>query len=387
MKVTAVETFAVRALSDAWLFCAIRTDEGITGYSEFGVGALKQGLRGLVQDLSQMIIGQDPRNVEHHYVNMVRATQSAYGGATWQAIAGIELALWDIKGKALGVPVHELVGGPTRSEQKVYWSHLITYQSRYYELLGRDPIRSYDDIKKVVREALLAGYDTFKTNIQIPGDTFRTIGQGRSGPHDQVMTRELQNAAVRQIAAMREEAGDQPNICLDVNVNFKAESQIRLAQALEPYDLMWLELDNLDAESCRMLKDATRTPICTGEQKLAPINYLPYFERRAMDFVKVDVQWQGFIPARRVASMAEMFDMNVAPHNYNGHLSTFQTMNFCASVSNVRISESDPAQAPWREELFTVLPEITNGMVKIPTGPGWGADVKEDVAKRYAYAG
>ena len=387
MKVTGIDTFLVKSLTRPWLYCAVRTDEGITGYSEFGVGDLAKGLTGLVEDLSRHIIGKDPRSVEQHYTNMVRLSRSAYGGATWMAIAGIELALWDVKGKAMGVPVHELVGGPTRTEQKVYWSHLVSFQSTNYKALGREPLRNYDDIKALMRMALDAGYDTVKTNIQIPGDPFRTISQGTVGPHDQVLSRELQNAAVRQISAMREEAGPDAHICLDVNVNFKAEAQIRLGQALEPYDLMWMEIDNLDAESLRMVKNATRTPICSGEQKLGPLNYLELLQNRSMDFMKLDVQWQGFIPARRAANMAELFDINVAPHNYNSHLSNFQTMNLCASINNVRISESDPVQAPWREELFTVLPEVNNGMMKIPTGPGWGTELREDMAKKYAYTG
>ena len=387
MKVTGIDTFLVKSLTRPWLYCAVRTDEGITGYSEFGVGDLAKGLTGLVEDLSRHIIGKDPRSVEQHYTNMVRSSRSAYSGATWMAIAGIELALWDVKGKAMGVPVHELVGGPTRSEQKVYWSHLVSFQSTNYKALGREPLRNYDDIKALMRMALDAGYDTVKTNIQIPGDPFRTISQGTVGPHDQVLSRELQNAAVRQISAMREEAGPDAHICLDVNVNFKAEAQIRLGQALEPYDLMWIEIDNLDAESLRMVKNATRTPICSGEQKLGPLNYLELLQNRSMDFMKLDVQWQGFIPARRAANMAELFDINVAPHNYNSHLSNFQTMNLCASINNVRISESDPVQAPWREELFTVLPEVNNGMMKIPTGPGWGTELREDMAKKYAYTG
>ena len=387
MKVTGIDTFLVKSLGRPWMYCAVRTDEGITGYSEFGVGDLAKGLQGLVEDLSRHIIGKDPRSVEQHYTNMVRSSRSAYGGATWMAIAGIELALWDVKGKAMGVPVHELVGGPTRTEQKVYWSHLVSFQSTNYKALGREPLRNYDDIKALMRMALDAGYDTVKTNIQIPGDPFRTISQGTTGPHDQVLTRELQNAAVRQISAMREEAGPDAHICLDVNVNFKAEAQIRLGQALEPYDLMWMEIDNLDAESLRMVKNATRTPICSGEQKLGPLNYLELLQNRSMDFMKLDVQWQGFIPARRAANMAELFDINVAPHNYNSHLSNFQTMNLCASINNVRISESDPVQAPWREELFTVLPEVNNGMMKIPTGPGWGTELREDMAKKYAYTG
>ncbi len=387
MKVTGIEVFPVKSLGRPWLYCAVRTDEGITGYSEFGVGDLAKGLTGLVDDLSRHIIGKDPRSVEQHYTNMVRSSRSAFGGATWMAIAGIELALWDVKGKAMGVPVHELVGGPTRTEQKVYWSHLVSFQSTNYKALGREPLRNYDDIKALVRMAIDAGYDTMKTNIQIPGEPFRTISQGTVGPHDQVMERALRKAAVDQISAMREEAGPDANICLDVNVNFKAESQIRLGQALEPYDLMWMEIDNLDAESLRMVKDATRTPICSGEQKLGPLNYLELLQNRSMDFMKLDVQWQGFIPARRAANMAELFDINVAPHNYNSHLSNFQTMNMCATINNVRISESDPVQAPWREELFTVLPEVNNGMMKIPTGPGWGTDLREDMAKKYAWTG
>ena len=387
MKVTGIDTFLVKSLGRPWMYCAVRTDEGITGYSEFGVGDLAKGLQGLVEDLSRHIIGKNPRSVEQHYTNMVRSSRSAYGGATWMAIAGIELALWDVKGKAMGVPVHELVGGPTRAEQKVYWSHLVSFQSTNYKALGREPLRNYDDIKALMRMALDAGYDTVKTNIQIPGDPFRTISQGTVGPHDQVLSRDLQNAAVRQISAMREEAGPDAHICLDVNVNFKAEAQIRLGQALEPYNLMWMEIDNLDAESLRMVKNATRTPICSGEQKLGPLNYLELLQNRSMDFMKLDVQWQGFIPARRAANMAELFDINVAPHNYNSHLSNFQTMNLCASINNVRISESDPVQAPWREELFTVLPEVNNGMMKIPTGPGWGTELREDMAKKYAYTG
>jgi len=386
MKVTSVEAVAVEGLANPWLFCIIRTDEGIIGYSEFGEGRLASGMIGLVKDMSDLIVGQDPRQVEKLYMDMVRATSMAYAGATWQAIAGIELALWDIKGKALGVPVHELFGGPTRTEQRVYWSHLGTYQAGQHEKIGSKPIQSLDDLCAVVEEAKSAGYTGFKTNILIPNASgpWSGISQGRSGPHDQPLTRELLNLATAQLKAMRETAGPEMDICLDINTNFKASGQIKLAQALEEVDLFWLEIDNMDAESLRMVKDSARTPICTGEQKLGPINYLPYFEKRAMDVVKVDVQWQGFIPARDSARMAAAFDMNIAPHNFNGHLSTFQSMNLCASVTNVLISESDPAQVSWRDEFVTHVPEIKNSHVKIPTRPGWGTDLNEEALKKYA---
>lgn len=384
MKVTAVETFIVEGLNSPLVFCAIRTDEGITGYSEFGEGRLAKGMAGLVEDLAVHVIGKDPRAVEAHYIQMVRASRMSYGGATWNAIAGLELALWDIKGKALGVPVYELVGGPTRDKQKVYWSHMLSYQVSSYERLGTEPVRSYDDVRKVIAQASEWGYDTFKTNIQLPGDPFTSLAQGRSGPHDQTLTREILDAAVKQMEVIRDEVGPDMGICLDVNEHFKADGHIRLAQALEPFNLTWMELDNLDAESVRMVKDATTTPICTGEQRLGPLNYRDLFELRAMDVCKLDVQWQGFIPSRRAANMAELYEINVAPHNFNGHLSTFQTMNFCASVTNVKISESDPVQVPWRDELVTDVPDINAGMVTIPTKPGWGTDLDEAALKKYA---
>lgn len=387
MKITAVETFVVKGNFAPWVFCAVRTDEGLTGYGEFGEGRVWRGMRGLVEDIAPLVIGKDPRAVEAHYIHMVRSTRMVYGGATWQAIAGIELALWDLKAKALGVPVYELVGGPTRTHQKVYWSHLLSYQANYHEQLGCQPVRSYDDIRVLVRGVLDAGYDSFKTNILLPGEPFKVLGQGRSGPHDQTLGREILNAAVKQIEVMREEAGPEVDICLDVNEHFKVDGQIRLAQALEPYELMWLEMDNLDAESCRILKDSTRTPICTGEQRLGPFNYADLLANRAMDACKVDLQWQGFIPARRVANMAELYDINIAPHNFNSHLSTFQTMHLCASVTNVKISESDPSAVPWRDEVVTAVPVVENGMIEIPTGPGWGAELDELVAKKYAYEG
>lgn len=386
MKVTSVEAVAVEGLSAPWIFCIIRTDAGISGYSEFGEGIVANGMTGLVKDLSRFIIGQNPGHVEKLYMDMLRGTQSVYGGATWQAMAGIELALWDVKAKALGVPVYELFGGPTRTHQKVYWSHLASYQATSPERIGAKPLRSLDDACKLVEQARDAGYDTFKTNILVPNSdgTLGGIRQGRNGPHDQPMTREWLKLAVAQISAFREAAGPDMEICLDVNVNFKAAGQIRLAHALEPYDMFWMELDNLDAESARMVKDSTRVPICTGEQKLGPINYADLIERRAMDVMKVDVQWQGFTPARNAAKMAEVYDINIAPHNFNGHMSTFQTMNLCASINNVLISESDPVQVPWRDEYVTHVPEIKNGMVTIPTRPGWGTELNEAALKKRA---
>ena len=390
MKITGIETFAVSNGFNPprpWLFCAIRTDQGITGYSEFGSDGLTRGLIGLVDDLGKRLIGKDPTSPDKHALDLYRAVRQAPFGATQQAIAGIELALWDITGKSVNLPVYRLMGGPHRERQRVYWSHLATYRVHNWRLLGAKPLRTLADVAEAAAEAPARGYTAFKTNIMWPGDPARGIAQGRLGPHDQLAGRDIIRQATAQIAAMRDAVGPDVDICLDINVNFKPPEALRLARALEPFGLYWLEIDNQDPQALSRLRSAIHTPICSGEQLQTMRQYRPYFERHAMDVVKVDVQWQGFAAARRVADLAETYELNVAPHNYNGHLSTFQSLNLCASVSNVQIMESDPEQTPYRDDLFTVLPEIAGGHMKIPTGPGWGTELNEAAARKYPWTG
>jgi L-alanine-DL-glutamate epimerase-like enolase superfamily enzyme len=388
MKITAIETIKVRTIGRApWLFCVIRTDEGITGYSEFGQGSLHGGLSGLVDDLSQRLIGQDPLPVDKLYMDMYRWTRAESGGATALAIAGIELALWDIKGKYHGVPVYQLVGGPFRDKQRVYWSHLATYRARNAEILGKPPLRTMEDVANCAREAVDAGYMAFKTNIIFPGENPSMIGNMFSGSNDDNAPTDLVRHTVEQISAMRQAVGPDIDILLDINYNFKTEGAINIGRALEPYDLYWMEIDNEDPEALAQLKSAQRTPICSGEQLKGLREFHPYFRKHAMDTVKVDVQWQGFSQAKKVAELAEVYELNIAPHNYNGHLSSFQSLNLTAAVSNVRIMESDVDQAPWRDEIFTNLPEIENGYMTIPTAPGWGTELNEEAAKKYAFEG
>jgi L-alanine-DL-glutamate epimerase-like enolase superfamily enzyme len=168
MKITGIETFAVSNGFNPprpWLFCAVRTDEGLTGYSEFGSDGLTRGLIGLVDDLGTRLIGKDPTSPDKHALDLYRAVRQAPFGATQQAIAGIELALWDIAGKAVNLPVYRLMGGPHRERQRVYWSHLATYRVHNWKLLGVKPLRTLADVAEVAAEAPARGYTAFKTNI------------------------------------------------------------------------------------------------------------------------------------------------------------------------------------------------------------------------------
>ena len=386
MKITDVEIFVVDGGRRPWLFSAVRTDAGVTGYGEFGSGVAARALVGLVEDLKPLVIGADPEAVEKLYFDLYRHLRAMPGGIAQMGIAGIELACWDIKGKALGVPVNNLVGGPYRAEQRVYWSHLASARAGDPSLAPDKPLRDWDAVAAAALEAPAAGYDAFKTNILLPGDPPRAISQSRDGrSHDQRADTEIVRNAEKQIATMRDAVGDGVDILLDINYNFKTEGAIRLARALEPYSLFWIEHDNEDPEALAQIKASTSTPLCSGEQRFSVREYLPYLELRAMDTVKVDVQWQGFGPSKKVADIAETCELNIAPHNPASELASFQSVHLCASVSNVRIMESDPEGVPWRFDLFTERPRVANGRMAVPTAPGWGCDLIEDAARKHAW--
>ena len=126
-------------------------------------------------------------------------------------------------------------------------------------------------------------------------------------------------------------------------------------------------------------------PICSGENLYASRGFRPFLEAGAMDVASVDVIWNGFHQAKKIADMAETFEVNCAPHNYYSHLATFISAQWCAAIPNARILEVDVDDVPWREELTTAVPEIRGGELAIPTGPGWGADIDEDVLRAHPW--
>ncbi|PYM59290.1 MAG: mandelate racemase/muconate lactonizing protein, partial [Candidatus Rokuibacteriota bacterium] len=169
------------------------------------------------------------------------------------------------------------------------------------------------------------------------------------------------------------------------NFNFKPEAAIRIARALEPLRLMWLEVDLYDERALREVKDAAPMPICSGENLYGLRGYRPAFEARAMDVVMIDVPWNGFAVSKKVADLAETYELNIAPHNYYSHLSTFHSLHLCAAVPNVRIMEIDVDDVPWKDELVDALPVIEDGHARIPTRPGWGADLVEAAARKHVW--
>jgi L-alanine-DL-glutamate epimerase-like enolase superfamily enzyme len=388
MKITNIETFIVDAGWRPWTFVKVETDEGVTGYGECSDGRNPNGVVGTIRDFTPLLIGRDPRPYEMRFWDMIRGSRQSPGGIAAKAIAGIECALVDIKAKALGISVVELFGGPTRDNVRVYWSHCGSSRARNFELIGVPPLRSMDDIAALGREVVEKGFTALKTNIIFPGDSasvhFGGFGGG-PGTTDGNVTSQLLRHIETLIGTFRDAVGPDVGINLDLNFNFKPEACMRIAKVLEQFDMLWLEIDMYDHEAIRQIKDSTTTKICTGENLYYMREYLPYFECRAADVFMIDVPWNGFAPSKKIGDLANVFHLNVAPHNYYSHLATHMSASLCAVLPNVRIMEIDIDDVPWKDDLATHVPEIVDGYMKTPTRPGWGTDLNEEVAKAHLW--
>ena len=388
MKITNIETFIVDAGWRPWTFVKVETDEGIIGYGECSDGRNPNGVVGTIKDFIPLLIGRDPRPYEMRFWDMIRGSRQSPGGIAAKAIAGIECALVDIKAKALGISVVELFGGPTRDDVRVYWSHCGSSRARNFELIGVPPLKSMDDIAALGREVVERGFTALKTNVIFPGDTasvhFGGFGGG-PGTTDGNVTPQVLRHIETLIGTFREAVGPDVGINLDLNFNFKPEACMRIAKVLEQFDMLWLEIDMYDHEAIRQIKDSTTTKICTGENLYYMREYLPYFECRAADVFMIDVPWNGFGPSKKIGDLANVFQLNVAPHNYYSHLATYMSASLCAVLPNVRIMEIDIDDVPWKDDLTTHVPDIVDGYMKIPTRPGWGTELNEEVAKAHPW--
>jgi L-alanine-DL-glutamate epimerase-like enolase superfamily enzyme len=389
MKVAKLETLFCDAGWRPWIFLKATTDDGAVGWAEVTDShGSPRGLAGVVEDLAPLVVGQDPRAVERIVWDLVRATRQSPGSVVQKAIGGIENALLDLKAKALGVPVYELFGGPTRDEVDVYWSHCGTTRARAWEVTGTTKLASYEDVAALGREVVERGFRAFKTNIVVPGDEPQVLMPGFQGEGlDRNPSPELEQALLRLLEAFSDGTNGKAEPIVDLNFNLSTEGVLRIARALDSHDLMWLEVDAFDPVSLSAVRTGAGIPICSGENLYTNRAFRPFFEQGAMDVASVDVIWNGFHQAKKIADLAETFEVNCAPHNYYSHLATFISAQWCAAIPNVRILEIDVDDVPWREELTTAVPRVDAGKLAIPSGPGWGADVNEDILEEHPWTG
>lgn len=391
MKIVKIEDLHCDAGWRVSSFLKITTDDGLVGWSEYMEGYGAQGLTGVIRKLGERLIGQDPRPVERISATLYAATRQAAGGINAMAIAALENALVDIKAKALGVPVYEMLGGPIRDRLQVYWSHCGTYRARYADKIrewcGVEPIRSIDDVVRLGAEVKKKGFRGLKTNlIRFDKGKPYMYGPGTGNPPgfpELNIDKAIVDAACAQLNAFREGAGPEVGLHLDTNFNYKTDGYIRLARALEPLDLVWLEIDLYDPAGLALIRRSSGTPIASLESIYGKRNFRPFFEQQSVDYAIIDVAWNGILESVKIAALADAYEVNVAPHNFNGHLGSLISAHFCAVVPNFKVMEIDIDDVLWKDEIVTVPPVIEHGELLLPTGPGWGAEVNEEFVRAH----
>jgi galactonate dehydratase len=387
MKVTAIETLSCDAGWRNYEYLKLSTDEGVVGWSEFAEGFGSPGVGAVIATLAPRVVGQRVGDIERIYAELYSVTRPGAGGVIAQAIGAIENALVDAKARALGVPCYELLGGKVRDRIRVYWSHCATWRINH-PTWYKPPITGLDGVKAMGREVREKGFTALKTNIFTYEPGGRNPRGWRPGfgapftPELNVDRRVLRDLRMH-LEALREGAGADVDMLLDCNFNAKTEGYLEILRTIADLDMFWVEIDTYSPEALGYIRRQSPHPISSCETLLSLREFLPYFREQAMDVAIIDVPWNGIWQCMKVAAVAEAHEVNVAPHNFYGHLCTMMAAHFCAAVPNLRIMETDLDRLAWDDELVTHVPQFENGHLIVPDRPGWGTEPNEEAIRAH----
>ncbi|MGH2532614.1 MAG: galactonate dehydratase [Thermomicrobiales bacterium] len=358
MRIAAVKTSLMRVDRQNWLFVTIETDEGISGIGEASLEGRELTVEAAVRDHARYLVGQDPLRISHHWQAMYRHGFWRGGVVLNTALSGLEQALWDIKGKALGVPVYELLGGRARDRIRVY-THC----------RGATPEEAAERALALVAE----------------GFTALKFGSWPAGEADD-------RAAVRWAATLietvRAAVGPDVDLMVDNHGRSAPGAAIELAHALAPYNLLFLEEltppDNILALE-RVKQANVNVRLATGERLFTKWGFRELFERQIVEVVQPDICHDGgILETRLIAGMAEAYYVKVAPHNPNGPVATAASVHLAAAIPNFLILEY-ARNEPHRSLVQRNGPRVEGGYIAVPTAPGLGIELDEEVIAAHPY--
>ena len=358
---------------------AISSDDGIVGWSEYDEHQGATGVTRVVERLASAVVGERVQDTERVFARLHALARQSMSGAMAMGIGAIENALLDAKAKLLGVPCCELLGGRVRDRIRVYWSHCGTWRIAHPGMHGPE-VSGLDDIRALGAEVREAGFTALKTNIfDYSGErvTGWAPGFGRPFQPDQNVERHIIRQLRTHLEAFRAGAGRDVDILVDLNYNARPEGYLRILRELADLDIFWFEIDSPHPEALADVRRGSPHAIASCESIITPTAYLPFLRLQAMDVAIIDAVWNGAWQSMKIAALADAHQVNIAPHNYYGHLATMISAHLSAAVPNLRIMETDVDRGPWDEELFTAAPEIHDGHLHLPDTPGWGTEPDE----------
>lgn len=374
MKITDLEVLRMQAHAEPhnnWLFVRLHTDGGITGLGEGSLQYKDAALTAELRNFAQFLRGKDPFQIEHIWTSLHRRVTWSGGAVTMSAISAIDLALWDIKGKALGVPVYELLGGKVRDRVPLYANGWFARQRPSAHGPQGETENEAAWYARQARWVVEQGYRCLKL---YPFGGAQTVTPQR-------MAR-----GVNLVRAVREAVGPEIEIAVDVRARLNIWSARRVAQQLAPLNVAWLEEPILydNAPAMAAFARSVPVPVATGEQLYNRWEFRPLLEENAVGIIQPDICHAGGISElRKIAAMAETYYVNVAPHNSNGPISTLASLHLDMAINNCHMQELFLNSLPYYQEVLTRPLVIQDGYGAPPDGPGWGADLKEDVMGRY----
>ncbi|RIV28166.1 mandelate racemase/muconate lactonizing enzyme family protein [Alicyclobacillaceae bacterium I2511] len=404
MKITNVRTAVVEANFD-WTLVRVETDFGLTGLGE---AFFAPGLTATIHSLGEFLKGKDPLQVEPLVRNMFAAASAAGGaGQVFHAVTGIETALWDILGQHLGAPLWKLWGGKYRDKVRIYadchggdalesldallqprhpdWDQSHSQWnpsagSHSERILEEYSPKAYADKAQRMAEQ---GFTILKFDLDVP-NPYTVDGYNRS------LGRQEIEYLAGLMAAVREAVGPKVELAADCHWKFAPDDSIHLAEALQPYRLLWLEdpipPDNMDA--LKFVRDHSPVPILSGENLYGRQGFRQMIEQQAVAIVAPDLQKVGGLSeGLRIAELADLYYMPIAPHNISSPVGTLASVHACACMPNFLALEWHASEVPFWGEMLTEGSLIKNGSIEVPNRPGLGATLNEEVVRRYAKSG
>jgi L-alanine-DL-glutamate epimerase-like enolase superfamily enzyme len=404
MRITGVHTAVVEANYD-WTFVRVDAGDGLSGLGE---SFTAPGLTAIVRDLAPLLIGEDPRDVDRLWSKLRWGASGAgsSAGIVYNAISGIEAALWDLVGRAYGVPIHALLGGRFRDSVRVYADchagealHAMdaTMVTRPYAEGIRNPEhgRAYAlaPPEEVFTPELYAararqvvadlGFDALKFDLDVPTAFQKDSASG-------TLTRAEIGHMVELAAATVDAVGPEVDVAFDCHWRYQVADAQRLAHELEPLGLLWLE-DPVPPENVAALRrvtTSTTTPIATGENGYLRHGFREAFETGAISIAAPDFQKTGgLLEARRIADFADTHYISMAPHCIASPIGTVAAAHVAAAVPNFLALEWHGMSVPFWEAMVEGGPVIVDGRISVPESPGLGVSLNLDVAREHARVG
>ncbi len=365
LRVTGMELVVVRAtVRTTWLFVRLSTNQGLTGLGEASLGRRTELAE--LDSFYELVREESPFRIEQ-YRERGRARAASGDRAVATAFSAVEQAQWDLVGKALGAPVSDLFGGRLRDDLPVYANINRATSNRVPEGFAAN--------------ALAATEDGFADLKAAPFDGFPALSQ----PVAEVTA--AKELGIACVAAMREVVGPEVAIKIDAHSFFDVPLSIEVAGRLGPYDLSWYEepIPPQRVDDTKTIRDGIQERMAGGEFLFGIEGFAPLCQRKAVDVIMPDVKHcGGLTEARRIATIAELHEVAVSPHNPSGPVSTAASVQLCASLSNFDVLEFQWGEVPWRGELLDPPERFENGRIRVSDAPGFGVTLNETVVREHA---